>query len=176
MIFFIFLVLIIGIIIYAYNNSRFESMHPWQHFFDGMEFSSQDFYNQVAAAIRSRRVNVSFGKESFIQSHIFSARREYLKVTKAEYVFFICAAPFGTGMFVSEWLCIRTETKLNKIPILSKLAGKDRGNKTFYQMDTEAMYRSAIHTALMSVIDDISNSKGVRLLNDFERTIQNMDK
>ncbi len=172
MIILIILAIIIGLIIYTRNKNRFENKSPWQHFFDGLELSTQEFYTKVEAAIRERKVNVDFAKESFLQSHIFSAKREYLRVSKGEYVFFICAAPFGTGTFISQWLCIKREDMLNRIPLLNKLAGKDREDKSFYQIDTEGMYRMAIHSALLSVIDEITNAKGIRKLNDLERIYQ----
>lgn len=163
---------IIGFFIYAYRKTRVEAKSRWQHFFDGMEFSTQEFYQKVETAVRNRNVSVDFGRETFLQTHIFSAKREYLRVSKGEYIFYICAAPFGTGTFVSEWLCIKEEQVIDRIPILNKLAGRDRSNKTFYQTDTEAMYRSAIHTALMSVIDEETNAKGIRGLTDIQRAFQ----
>lgn len=172
MIIFALLAVIIVVILYAKNKSRFENKSPWQHFFDGLELSTQEFYTKVEAAIRDRKVNVDFAKESFLQSHIFSARREYLRISKGEYVFFICAAPFGTGTFISQWLCVTKEDMLNRIPVLNKLAGKDREDKSFYQVDTEAMYRMLIHSALLSVIDEITNAKGVRGLTDIQRIYQ----
>lgn len=173
----LFLVAIIGLLIYYYNKIRFVSKSPWQHFFDGVEFSTKEFYDKVEAGVRERKVpEVYFAKESFLESHVFSAKREYLRVTRGEYVFFVCAAPFGTGTFVSEWLCVKKDSFINRIPIINKLAGKDRDDKTFYQMDTEGMCRSAIHSAVVEVLDGITTAKGVRGLSDLEKIYQPRDK
>jgi hypothetical protein len=136
----------------------------WQHFYDNIQFSSGEFYTQVEEGLKERKVQgLNFGTESFLQSHIFSAKRVYLRITEHEYVFYICAAPFGSGTFISWWLCVKDEKVINKIPILSKLAGKDRNNKSFYQMDTEAMYKSAIHSTVAAVADAMTTEKGYRL-------------
>ncbi len=166
----IFLILIVALVVFLYMRARYISKSPWQHFFDGFAFSAEEFYGKVKAGIEDRKIPfVDFGRESFFESHIFSSKREYLKISRGEYVFYVCAAPFGTGTFVSQWLCIKKEGLLNRIPILNKLAGKDRNDKTFYQMDTEAMYRSAIHAAVLDVLDKLTGANGVHGLSELEK-------
>lgn len=161
---YLILLVIVIILIVVYAKTPVTIKSNWKHFYDGIQFSSTAFYEQVEAGLRDRKIEgLNYGQESFLQSHILSAKRVYLRITKHEYIFYICAAPFGTGMFVSWWLCIEDERWINRIPILSKLAGKDRNNKTFYQMDTEAMYQSAIHSTVVEVADGITAEKGFRL-------------
>lgn len=165
----IILLIIVGVIWFAYNKSRYESKNSWQNFYDGFAFSASEFYAKVKAGLDERKItHVSITNESFLESHIFSDKREYLRITRAEYVFYICAAPFGTGTFVSEWLCIKSEGRLNRIPILSKLMGKDRGDKSFYQMDTESMTRMAIHSTVLEVLNSLTSASGVRGLTELE--------
>lgn len=160
---------IVGILMYYANKVRYESKNSWQNFYDGFAFSSTEFYLKIKAGLEERKIpNVSIANESFLESHIFSDKREYLRITRSEYVFYVCAAPFGTGTFVSEWLCIKREGSLNKIPIISKLAGKDRTDKSFYQMDTESMTRMAIHSTVLDVLDSLTTASGVRGLNELE--------
>ncbi len=136
----------------------------WQHFFDGFKFSPENFYNQVEEAIKAREITgFDVDRRSFVTSHALSSKRAYLRVSQWEYIYYVCAAPFGTGTFVSWRLCVRDERILNRIPILSKLLGKDRRNKTFYQIDTESMWSSAIHGAVLEVIEKIGTPNGVRL-------------
>jgi hypothetical protein len=169
MLFIIIIIVIIGLIaLYGKTPSTIKS--HWQHFYDGCQISTTDFYNQIETGLRDRKIQgLNFGQESFLESHVFSAKRVYLRIAEQEYLFYICAAPFGTGTFVSWWLCIKDENFVNKIPILSKLAGKDRHNKSFYQMDTEAMYQSVIHSTVLSVADSLTKEKGVRELSELER-------
>ena len=154
---------VILIAIYGKTPMTIKS-HPWNHFYDNIQFSAKEFYTQVEDGLRARKVEgLDYAKESFLQSHLFSARREYLRITQSEYVFYVCAAPFGTGTFVSWWLCVKDEKIINKVPILSKFAGKDRNNKSFYQMDTEAMYQSVVHSTVVAVADAMTEEKGLRL-------------
>lgn len=165
----IILLIIIGIIVFMYYRTRYESKYPWQHFYDGFAFSANDFYAKVKAGLEERKItNISVTTESFLESHIFSDKREYLKITRAEYVFYLCAAPYGTGTFVSEWLCVKREGNINRIPIVSKLMGKDRNDKSFYQIDTEAMTRMAIHSTMIDVLNTMTTASGVRGLTELE--------
>lgn len=168
----IVLLVLAGVAVFIYNKSRYESKNSWQNFYDGFSFSATEFYAKVKAGLEERNIpNVSYAKESFLESHIFSDKREYLRITRAEYVFYICAAPFGTGTFVSEWLCIKSEGTINRIPVISKLAGKDRSDKSFYQIDTESMTRMAIHSTVLDVLNSLTHASGVRGLTELERAL-----
>ncbi|MBN9483121.1 MAG: hypothetical protein BGO70_01125 [Bacteroidetes bacterium 43-93] len=165
----IFFLLLVGVIVFAYNKSRFESKKSWQNFYDGLSISASDFYNKVKEGLEQRNIpNLSYAKESFLESHIFSSKRQYMRIIRAEYVFYVCAAPFGTGTFISEWVCIKTEGRINRIPIISKLAGKDRTDKSFYQIDTESMTRMAIHFTVLDVLNSLTTASGVRGLAELE--------
>lgn len=161
---FIFLLIIAALLIIGLvrKPATIES-RPWFHFYDDINLSTKEFYQAVTDGVKRRKVPMDFSEESFLESHIFSARRAYLRITKAEYVFYVCAAPFGTGTFVSWWLCVKDENFLNRIPLVSRLIGKDRKNKTFYQMDTETMFRSTVHSAVIETADAFTADKGFRL-------------
>ena len=166
----IIIVAIAAIILFIFLYTPNTVTSHWQHFFDGLQFSADEFYKQVTDGLNERKITgITLDKESFLQSHLFSDRRVYLRITQHEYIFYVCAAPFATGMFVSWWLCIEDEGIIERIPVLSRLLGKDRKNKTFYQMDTEAMYKSAIHTIVTNTAEDIASTNGVKGLSDFER-------
>ena len=163
---------IVAFFVYLWFKNRYTVKNPWQHFFDGFAFTPEEFYAQVKAGIKERNVpDLTIDTERFIQSHIMSDRREYLKIRRNEFVFYVGAAPFGSGTFVSEWLCVWRLRIWNRIPIVSKLMGKDRDDKTFYQMDTEAMYRSFIHTAVVEALDKLSSAKGARGLTESEKQL-----
>ena len=170
LLFLIFFVAPIALVIYIRYKNRYISQSPWQHFFDNFQFSSQDFYSQVVEAIKKREIRgLDIDRESFLETHIASARREYLRIRRGEYVYYISSAPFGTGSFVSSWMCIRREHFWEYIPGINKLIGKDRSKKTFYQQDTEAMYRSVIHTAVVETLDGLTEAKGIRGLTELEK-------
>lgn len=144
----------------------------WSHGFDKVQFSSQEFYEAVEQALKERKVpGISFSRVSPVtklRTVVFDDRREYLCVTREEYRFQICAAPFGTGFFVSYWFLEREQgwvSLVKKIPILRFLLEF----KTFYQLDTESMYRSFVHMCVLEAIDNMTTTKGVRALTEYER-------
>jgi hypothetical protein len=160
---YLILFVIVILIIAVYAKKPVTTQGHWSHFYDNIQLSPTDFYGQVKQGLKDRKITLGVSQESFLESHIFSAKRVYMRITEHEYVFYICAAPFGTGTFVSWWLCVKDESIINRIPVLNKLAGKDRANKSFYQMDTEGMYKSAIHSIVASVADAMTAEKGIRL-------------
>jgi len=162
--------IIVALYIYLLLRKPAVPTSHWQRSFDGFQFSAEDFYEQVRKGIQSRETpSVKFDEESFVESHILSGRRKYLRITFAEYVFYVSGCAFGTGSFASWWLCVKQEGILNRIPILSKLMGKDRNDKTFYQQDTEAMYRAMVHGVVTDVLDGLTGAQGLRPLTELEK-------
>jgi len=158
------------LLIYIFTRKLLSIASHWQTFLDSTQISTVDFYDTVKESLKEREItHVDITNESFLEKHILSAKRLYLRITQNEYVIYICAAPYGTGTFFSSWLCIKDETFINRIPLLSKLIGKDRKNKTFYQMDTEAMFRTAVHATVVATIDSITEAKGVRGLTELDK-------
>ena len=79
-----------------------------------------------------------------------------------------CAA-FGKGYYISWWLGAVDPGFLSRIPILRDLLGKNPNFPSYYQLDTATLFESGVHDAILKVIDDISNEKGIRLLSESER-------
>ena len=165
------IVLIVTILfVVALARSPITIKSHWQTFLDGFAVPSAELYAAITAGLAERQITkVAVTEESFLESHIISDKRAYLRVTQNEYIFYICAAPYGTGTFISSWLCIKDENFMNKIPILSKLMGKDRNNKTFYQMDTEAMFQEAVHATVLSAVSSMTLAKGMRGFTELEK-------
>jgi hypothetical protein len=106
----------------------------------------------------------------------FSASREYFTASRKTLCFDVCAAPFGTAFFVSWWqsyslnIFQRLALAASNIPGLGGFVPKSwTGDYTFYQQDTAQMFQKSIHSAVLSVIDNITKVKGVRMLSDAER-------
>jgi hypothetical protein len=166
----IIIIVIVGVFYYAKGNPRVNNLSNWQHLFDQEQFSSKEFYAAVEEGVRKRQLpDVSFSRKNLSEGGIFASRREYLRVSRNEYTFDICCAPFGTGSFISWWLGEKDEGIIERIPILNTIAGKNRETKTYYQIDTETMFRSAVHAVVMAAVDDISKAKGYRALSELER-------
>jgi hypothetical protein len=139
-----------------------------------LKLSSQEFYKTVELEIIERQIpNVSLSRVTHRQSSIFTAKREYLRVTRHEYVFDICAAPFGTGFFFSWWLGYRNRSVLARIPFINTMFGVNPKKKTLYQTDTENMFRSSIHSCFADAIAKLTTAKGIRGFTELNSEVQN---
>lgn len=148
----------------------------WNHMVPGMQQSSTEFYGAVDQALtaqgisdtKSERVNIAEGG-------ILSAKREYLQVRRKEHVFHICAAPFGSGFFVSWWLgevesgLWATLSSIPYIGFIFRLIASVAKPTTYYRIDTALMFQSATHGAVLSALDAVTSAKGVRTLTENER-------
>jgi len=150
------------------------SLSSWQHTFEDLQFSTQEFYTAVEAIVKEREIpDVKIERVTFSESKLLIGnRREYLRVKRKQYVFDICAAPFGKDFFISWYLGETTgffKELIAKIPGIGPLIVKASELKTYYQSDTEAMFKGSIRLCVNRALDNIATTKGVRLLSDFER-------
>jgi hypothetical protein len=77
----------------------------WNHLIDGLQTSSLGFYEALDQALRRRGVPDASGhRVDYREAGLLSAKREYLRVTRGAQAVDICAAPFGSGFFVSWWM------------------------------------------------------------------------
>lgn len=73
----------------------------------GLHMASAQFYEAVTRAIEERKIpGVEFSHVWWKESAFSGIEREYLRVARNRFVFDICIAPYGTGSFISSWLCI----------------------------------------------------------------------
>jgi hypothetical protein len=76
--------------------------------FERFSFSSQEFYNRLERALAERDIpDLDMRRVIWKEGGMLSPGREYLRVQRERYVFDVCAAPFGTGFFVSLWCAER---------------------------------------------------------------------
>lgn len=160
---FILGLLLIFFLIAVFTKRPIDIRSNWQSYLDGYTFSGEDFYNRVKVNIQIRKLNYDFDYELLHQKGFASDTRKYLRISMDEFVFYICAAEYGTGFFVSWWLGIKEERLIERVPILNTFLGRNRKNKSLYQLDTEIMFRTAIHRAVTEAIDEVLSEKGKRL-------------
>jgi hypothetical protein len=82
-------------------------------------------------------------------------------------------------MYFSSWLSVSLGfvpgvlLSVTKIPVLGSILGPfiapAIGDVTFYQQDTTKASHGLIHSALLSVIDDLTKTKGLKALSELER-------
>jgi hypothetical protein len=76
----------------------------WDQLIENLQASSLEFYNSVEKALEGRAVpEIHWSRVEHKEGGLASAKRQYLRTHRGKYAFDICAAPFGTGFFVSSW-------------------------------------------------------------------------
>lgn len=156
-------------------SSTTEVISHWNTLIENFQTSPQQFYKAVTDAINKRQIpNAKIDKISFNESHLLSAKREYLRIfCKKDFYFAVCGAPFGTGFFVSWWLLEPPDGCLvslfSPFPVLSAIARTLVKPWTYYRIDTAMMFQTATHTAVLEVIDSITVAKGIKGLTETER-------
>lgn len=150
-----------------------EVISHWSKLVDGLQVSPKDFYTQVESAIGKRNVpGASISRVALAEGGLFSSSREYLRVTRKDCYYDICAAPFGNGFFVSSWLLREISgifAILAALPIFGAFFFRFIKPLTYYQVDTADMFQSAVHTAVMEVLDAQVKAKGLREISEAER-------
>jgi hypothetical protein len=82
-----------------------EVVGHWHSLIEGFSTSSLEFYDLVKAGIARRKIpDLEISSVEWKESGLGSGKRIYLRVSREELNFDICAAPFGTGYFFSWWL------------------------------------------------------------------------
>jgi hypothetical protein len=145
--------------------TRPEEIAHWSTLVEGMQESTQKFYQVLEGAIARRAIpGAEMRRETRKEAGFFSPKREYLLVKRGDDEFHICAAPFGTGFFVSWWLTI----KLGFFDTVdTKLAPRQWW--TFYQRDNLIMFQTAVHASVQEVLAEFIEAKGLKPLSEAER-------
>jgi len=145
----------------------------WYHLTEGLQQSSQEFYRSVEEAVRKREMNTMMRRAGYREGGILTPKREYLEIKRRDHVFSICAAPFGTGFFISWWLLEQPSSILLQllalIPFVGRVALWAFQPVTFYRIDTALMFQQSVHLAVLEVLDRLTEAKGLRVLSESER-------
>lgn len=170
--FLIFLVLIIYIVVKVLQKT--EAIGNWSHLFPDMQHDPNSFYDLVENMLRERQVPDFYSKKITIsEGGLLSHNRLYLEVSRGDYIFHICAAPWGTGFFFSWWVRQKM-SDIDQLLILIPFAGsrivKMRQHKSYYKLDTDSMFRKSVHQAVLAAVDSLTTAKGMRGLSELERT------
>lgn len=169
----ILIILLVLLIVYAILRSQTviqNILSHWHHHFDTAPFSSQEFYQGLATSISTKcMTHVTVSMTNYSQGGLLSPRRDYLQIRYKDYVFNICAAPFAKEYFVSWWLCELKDVSgdfFRRIPIIGLLFTKRR--KTFFEIDTEIMFKETISSCIKETIEQLTEAKGLRKIADTE--------
>ncbi len=84
----------------------------WSKLIENFQVSPSAFYELLVKAINKREIpNTTIEDVQWSEGGLHTAKREYLRVHRNEFTYDFCAAPFGTGFFISSWL-IKTPKNL----------------------------------------------------------------
>lgn len=156
-------------------SRRLKNHHSnWNTLVDDFQYPTVDFYKLLKEELKATQVKgFSYSEANLWEGlNVVSYRRKYLRVTWKEYQFDVCAAPFGRGMFFSWWLVYKhslAEILIGKIPYIGWWIVRKLFPVTYYKIDTASMFMAYAQTAVLNVIDHISNEKGARILTESER-------
>jgi hypothetical protein len=167
------IIFVIGVIIICFQvaaiyNKPFPPTGHWQHNFDNCNYSTKQFYALIETFVGEKSIpGVKTELVSYHEGGAFSKRRDYLRVQRDRLIFDICAAPFAKGFFVSSWqtrLPTAREVFLTLIPYFGKTWLRNERAQTYFELDTEAMFKESIHLCVLKAVDDFAKEQGIRLL------------
>ena len=139
--------------------------HQSQHFED-LQMSAREFYVLLKDMIVSYQYpDVKCEPVTLSEGGLFSSKREYLRISKQRYHYYVCASPFGKSFFISWWLQEDANTTANitrKFGWLGRAMATHMESKTYYEMDTELMFTSSINSILKLAVEKVKADKGYR--------------
>jgi len=145
----------------------------WYHLIDNMQASSQQYYALIERNITDRQLpDTTVSRANHAEGGMFSANREYLRVTRKDYTFDICAAPFARGFFISWWLGEDIGPFLDLvrvIPFIGPRLVRIFRPETYYRSDTALMFQESVHASVLEVLDETIKTQGLRSLSELER-------
>jgi hypothetical protein len=83
---------------------RDDIINYWPELIEGMRFSTKDFYDRMEAALQARSIpELEVSRVDIKEGGPMTPRRQYLRLRRERLIFDVCAMPFGSGFYVSEW-------------------------------------------------------------------------
>jgi hypothetical protein len=139
--------------------------------FDDLQLSSNAFYQALETSLKAHAFPRVYAlRITHGEGGTFSPRREYLKIVKGRYDFIVCAAPFGKSYFISWWLKQQSgiEVLLKLVPFIGRWLYNSELRQTYYQVDSEIMFKESIKGLVDAAIAELGHNKGMReiLLNN----------
>ena len=151
------------ILVYLFHRKS-ETIGNWSHLFADMQHDPEEFYRLVTEILTERQVpDFTTTSRNLKEGNILSHQRIYLEVTRGDYVFHICAAPWGTGFFFSWWLRFKHPS------IVGRRTTHALPDDTYYKADTDNMFRTSVHHSVLEAIDRLTETKGIKGLTELER-------
>ena len=153
-----------------------EVLGHWNKLIEGLQQSSDEFYREAEKNIREHQLkDVSTERVNLSEGGLFSANREYLQIRRKEHVYHVCAAPYGTGFFVSSWLGEKESglwawlCGLRYIGWLFTLIRSFTKPLTYYRIDNALAFHAAMHSAVTRALDTVLEARSMKPLTEADR-------
>lgn len=168
LLFICFLIVVYFIIRLLFRDQQIIYRH-WHHTFDNFSYSPQDFYDGILKNIENRKMpEVKTSYIEYSEKKLFGYNRRYFRVELDNYVFDICAAPFGTAFFVSYWF-VERRSFINRMLRKIEMIAKFLDWATYYQIDTRITFGDCVETEVFFAVDTMTTAKGITALSKEER-------
>ncbi|OQP67689.1 hypothetical protein [Niastella populi] len=166
------LLLFVGYLVGKIRRNALETDN-WLKGFDLLHLSAEEFYGFLENYIRDMKLpDVKVRRVTHPEGGMLSSSRVYLRVSRKEHVYDICAAPFGHAFFISYWQ-VDTSTISRKlvraIPKIGPLLELAMFGKTYYQVDSENMFKQFVDELLKDAVDLVAAENGTRGHKELER-------
>jgi hypothetical protein len=154
------------ILIWFILKKRIDNLHShWNTLIDNFNYSTQDFYNLLENELQNHDIeNINTKEVTLREGGIGTDKRLYLRVTWKDLVYYVCAAPFGDGFFVSWWLKNNASIIsiiVSKIPLFGGWLHRKLFPLTFYRVDTASMFMTYAQQSVLKVIREITKDQGI---------------
>lgn len=168
----LFLAIFVTILYAIFNQSQ--AVKNWSTLIPNMQYDATEFYDLVEHILKERKVpGINTETKTLKEGGMMSAHRIYLQISRGDYIFHICGAPWGTGFFFSWWMRKMDDplgNMLKNLPFVGKIFAARIDYDTYYKLDTDMMFRSSVHQSILAAIDKMTEAKGIRGLTEIERT------
>ncbi len=149
-----------------------ETISHWHKTLHGVSISPSEFYDRVEQKVSSFELpGVQFQRVNLSENWSMSWKRSYLRVTRLDFVYDIGLYPFAGGVYVSSWLRepVSTARKiLLHIPVVRAIV-RGLTPKTYFKVDAAICFQEVTHTAVLAVLDEVTNIEGATPIPDQER-------
>lgn len=170
-------IVFIIILIWIFKKSEKDFHSNWNTLLDNFSHSTEDFYELLKQELSNRGIkNLRIINKSLNQDSIGYVKRKYLLITWKDYDYYVCAASFGKGFFVSWHLVYKDspfQMFIAKTPFIGNWLVDKLFAMTFYQRDTASMFMTYTHQSVLKVIENITKEQGVRLTEQEKKPILN---
>lgn len=165
----VIIILVLGIIGMAGNREPEMDPKPYYHqHFDNVQFSVQEFYSVIKELVAEKQItNLKVSRFVRSEGGFFSARREYLRITRKKIAIDVCGFVFGRGFYIS---CRRgrVPAATDKVITNNKSAGSKvvadifSRKETFYRIDSDEAFKTFVQQSIVDAIHILSGGRGKR--------------